>query len=100
MNQPSIEANILEINGGRLYQVKLCSIPRVGDLIHLHSLRDEAILHPSVMFYEVVAVKHEMHDLTDKFPDGDHTATVYVKESVSEFFNTETPPGPGWSTRN
>lgn len=89
MSELPIEANICETDNGAYYPVKLHAIPRVGELIDLFSLIDQAASHPPAKHYEVVQVVHKMCDVSDKVPsskDGHHFVRVFVKPSQSKFF--------------
>ena len=82
-------ANICEINDGAYYQVQLEWLPRVGDLIDLYSALDALSKHPPRHFYEVVAVMHEVHDVTEKsnpVSKGAHWVNVFVKPSSDKLF--------------
>jgi hypothetical protein len=88
MNKLSIEANICEIEGP-YYQVRLHSVPRVGELIDLFSFLDQSTNDPPVKHYEVVQVVHKIYDVSEKIPhskDGQHFVSVFVKPSDSKFF--------------
>ena len=63
MRELPIEANICERDGA-YYPVLLRTVPRVGELIDLWSLIDQAAKHPPVKHYEVFQVVHEIHDVS------------------------------------
>ncbi len=95
MNKPPIEAQIVEINNGPYFNVTLYNVPRIGDLIDLYSLVDEAADCPPEKHYEVVQVLHKLYDVPENLsPDsresfvaGTHLVTVFVKPSTSNFFD-------------
>ncbi len=83
MSESQINGNIAEIDGAH-YPVKLQWVPKVGELIKLTSFIDVASKDEPVHTYEVVAVRHDMYDVTDKLPgasDGHHFVSVFVKPS-------------------
>jgi len=84
MNQLPIEATVREAyGGGSHYQVRLHSVPRVGELIELHSHTE--VLTGNLQarkLYEVVRIIHELQDVCDKFTQsrgGGHLVRVMVK---------------------
>ncbi len=72
-------ANISEIDDGPYYRVQLSWIPRVGDHIDLHSLKDASDGHQAAHYYEVTQVVHNLLDVTDAEPNGSHFVTVHVR---------------------
>jgi hypothetical protein len=89
MVDPQIEANIVEVDDGRYFPVRLHTIPAVGDLIDLWSFIDQKAGHSPRRLYEVVAVVHGLYDVPeDAKPErrGGHLVTVYAKPSSSKFF--------------
>jgi len=91
----SIEANIIEINNGPYFNVTLHAVPRIGELIDLHSLVDEAANYPPEKHYEVVQVVHKIYDVPDPAPKethlamvaGTHFVIIFVKPSTSPLFD-------------
>lgn len=86
---PPIEANIVEIDDGPFFPVRLFSIPSVGELIDLWSLIDQKAGHHPRRHYEVVAVVHKLYDIpNDADPGrmGGHFVTVFAKPSTSPYF--------------
>lgn len=87
---PPIFANICEIDGP-YFPVKLYAVPHVGELIDLTSLIDLIAQRPdSRHFYEVVQVRHELHDVPQddpRYEKGNHSVSVFVKRSNSSYFN-------------
>ena len=79
---------IIVEKGGAHYEARFKWLPRVGELIDLHSFKDQLDGHQHFRHqYEVVAVVHEMHDVDDRDPphEGHHTVKVYVKRSNSPY---------------
>lgn len=90
MSKPTIEANIIEVETGIYYKVKLHGIPSTGELIFLHSFVEQVEGNQAVKTYEVVQIKHTIFDVTDKVTngmDGNHFPTIYVKESMDKLFD-------------
>ena len=87
-----IEANICE-EGGAYYQVRLSTVPRVGELIELFSFVDqEEGKPPEKRQYEVVQVKHDLHDVSrrnPRFQDGHHFVHIFVQPAASKFFSND-----------
>ncbi len=78
-----IDANISEINGP-YYQVKLHTIPYVGDTVDLYSFAEAADNRHQPPLYEVVSIEHHIYDVAEKIPNshkGYHMITVHVKQS-------------------
>lgn len=87
-NDNLIEASIHEIDGP-YFLVKLQSIPAKGDLIDFFSFVDANEPSHGKYRYEVVQIVHYIHDLSEKtgnFVDGAQAVRIYVKKTVSEFF--------------
>lgn len=81
---------IITEKGGPHYQVRLQWVPRVGELIDLHSFLEQANPDPNdpgTRWYEVVQIVHELHDLTKEFPKGAHSVEVHVVPSDSPYLN-------------
>jgi hypothetical protein len=87
MAELSVDANIVEIDGGPYYPVRLAGIPRVGELVDLYSFREAP--SEARRLYEVVQVLHKVYDVTEKEPGGHHHVTVFVRPSQSAFFGTQ-----------
>ncbi len=95
MNKTTIEAQLVEINNGPHFNVTLYDVPRVGDLIDLYSLVNEAANYRPDKHYEVVQILHKLCDVPGNLgPDsrealvaGAHLVTVFVKPSTSDFFD-------------
>jgi hypothetical protein len=98
MNELPIEAQICESTDGPFYQVRLQTVPRVGELIDLTSHIDLAAKHPQPRhLYEVVQIVHKMYDVADEIPvskRGYHLVSVFVKPSQSGFLESSSPPLP------
>ena len=92
MSELPVNANIVE-KGGPYYQVRLQWVPRVGELIDLHSFLEQARGikegdgDPGTRWYEVVQVVHKINDVTERFPQGAHFVTVHVVPSSSPHLN-------------
>jgi hypothetical protein len=94
MNTSTIEAQVIEINDGPYFNVKLGTLPHVGDLIDLYSLVDEAANYQPDKHYEVVQVLHKLYEVPanvvpnsrESLVAGTHLVTVFVKPSTSNFF--------------
>lgn len=84
-----IEANLVELDGatqGTFYPVRLYAVPRAGDLIDLYSFIDTANNDEPSHWYEVVAILHQVYDVTKankRQAAGHHHVTVFVKPSES-----------------
>jgi len=96
MSKPPIEANICE-QGGAFYPVRLHAVPRVGELIDLHSFVDQLEGREHNHYYEVVQVVHKMFDAAlnegDKGHEkGWHFVEVFVRPSISEFLKLGKKP--------
>lgn len=88
MKPPQIDVQIRETCDGPYYEVRLHSIPRIGELIVLFSFVDMNSGHPPKKHYEVVQVVHDLHDVSEKIPqakEGVHSVTVFVKPFQSPF---------------
>ena len=76
---------------------RLRAVPRVGELIELTSINQEAT-HAETKHYQVVHVMHKMRDLSEAPgapKTGWHFVEVFVKPSRSKFFKLgKTPNGP------
>jgi hypothetical protein len=91
MTKPHIEGQVIEINDGPYFNVTLHAVPQVGELIHLHSLVDEAADYPPDKHYEVVQVLHRLYDVPEgmtpgsrrRFVAGTHYLQIFVKRSTS-----------------
>lgn len=90
MSEPTIKAQVFEINDGPYFNVTLSSVPRVGELIHLYSLVDEAAKKKQTdYYYEVVQVTHKLFDVPENLRSdspqaivaGSHHVIIYVKHS-------------------
>jgi hypothetical protein len=94
MNKPIIEAQIIEINDGPYFNVTLHAVPRVGELIHLYSLVDEAANYSPNNQYEVVQILHRLYDVPEGLEPnsrqavvaGTHYVKVFVKPAASHLF--------------
>jgi hypothetical protein len=78
-----INANIMEVDGP-YYQVRLTWLPRVGDIIDLHSYLEQHAGKDAKKWYEVVQVVHQIHDVTDKVRQslaGHHWVNIHVRNS-------------------
>jgi len=88
-----IHANIC-LPDGTFYQVKLHTIPVVGELISLFSHNDARTKHPPTHRLEVVGIVHDIQD-TDQNSEitlhGSHAVTIHVVRSTSELFETVQP---------
>ena len=95
MSKQAIEANIVEVNDGPYFNVTLETVPRIGELIDLHSLVDEAGKYPPKKQYEVVQVLHKIYDVPQPPPRethlaivaGSHFVVIFVKPSNSTLFD-------------
>ncbi|HEX9953454.1 MAG TPA: hypothetical protein VGB53_16920 [Rubricoccaceae bacterium] len=89
MNRPYIEANIQETDDGPFYPVRLWAVPRVGELINLHSFLDQNSGHTATHYYEVVKVIHRLHDVIegDQHAGSGHQSVVlFVRPSTDSIF--------------
>ena len=97
MSELQVEAKICEMQGD-FYEVKFSAVPRVGELIDLFSVVDQAKKLPPEKYYEVVQVVHNVRDVSEEIPhsiNGSHLVTVFVKPSRSKFFKLgNSPSGP------
>ena len=67
------------MSDGAYYRVRLNWLPRVGDFISLFSFADDASNDPNTHSFEVVKVVHDLHDVTEKYPEGKHFVSIHVK---------------------
>ena len=98
-----IEALICELDG-TFYPVRLCTVPRVGELIKFYSRIDERknakqkTNYPPQKYYEVVQVKHRISDVDEngceENREGFHMVEIFVKPSDSQFFKSSPIPSP------
>ena len=94
MSKPNIEGQVIEIDDGPFFNVTLHAVPKVGELIHVYSLVNEAADYPPDKQYEVVQVLHKLYDVPERVaPDsrqalvaGTHYVQIFVKRSTSNFF--------------
>ncbi len=66
MQSPLIEAQIVVEVDGSCHRVRLQSVPRVGEIIHLtshHNMSEK--IHPYFFQFEVLRVEHEIHDFSE-----------------------------------
>lgn len=82
MAHPLIHANVIQ-KDGTYYQVKLHTVPRVGERIELTSIRNIETGHhdQTALSYEVNKVVHKLHDITDKVPNGSHEIEIFVSKA-------------------
>lgn len=80
MAHPPLHANIIQ-GDGPYYQVKLFTVPRVGERIELTSLANISSGHSdkAILSFEVTKVLHKLQDITEKHPDGAHEVEIYVR---------------------
>jgi hypothetical protein len=94
MSNLPINAIITELDGNETYyEVRLEWIPRAGELINLHSFKDQVEECQPNHHYKVVQVKHSIYDITEKnkavphSQEGMHSVNIYVKNSTDPLFN-------------
>src|SRR5215813_11361043 len=86
MDELPIAARLIEVNDGPSYGLKVKAVPRVGELIELYSYLEAQAKQPTFKYYEVVAVVHKIHEVSERVPvsePGAHEVRIYVKESHS-----------------
>jgi hypothetical protein len=81
-------AQICEVDGA-FYDVRLWSVPHIGDLIDLFSMIDLHDQREPAHQYQVAQVVHAIRDVIDKTDPpswGQHLVRIWVKPASSDFF--------------